>query len=58
MDRFVHHANLRLLREALARTNSEAESQRIVKMIEAEEVKQRESKQTRSEIEENSCPIL
>ena len=43
---FVHHANLRLLRDALARTESAVECQRIVKMIEAEEAQQQNNKQT------------
>ena len=44
MDKFVQVANLKYLREVLARTTDEPERQRIARMIEAEEVKKSEIK--------------
>jgi hypothetical protein len=41
-EHFVHSENLKHLRKLLARTTDEAESQRIVKLIEEEEAKQAE----------------
>ena len=39
MKRFIHRENLRLLREQLARTTDKAKCQRIVRLIEEEELK-------------------
>ena len=43
MRRFIHEENLRHLRELLARTTSETQWQRIVNLIEEEEVNYRAS---------------
>ena len=43
MRRFIHEENLRHLRELLARTTSETQCQRIVNLIEEEEVNYRAS---------------
>ena len=39
MKRFIQRENLRMLREQLARTTDEAKCQRIVRLIEEEELK-------------------
>lgn len=44
MKKFVRRESLKHLREVLTRTDDELECQRIVKMIEAEETRQREEK--------------
>ena len=42
MKRFIHRENLRLLREQLARTTDELKCARIVRLIENEELKDRD----------------
>jgi hypothetical protein len=39
MERFIHRENLRILREQLKRTADEKKCQRIVRLIEEEELK-------------------
>ncbi|MDR3645166.1 MAG: hypothetical protein P4M02_08845 [Clostridia bacterium] len=43
MKRFIHRENLKLLRDQLARTTDEAKCQRILRLIEEEELKDRAS---------------
>ena len=45
MERFIHQENLKHLRELLTRATDETECQRIVKLIEEEEAKERTSEQ-------------
>jgi hypothetical protein len=42
MKRFIHRENLKLLREQLARTTDELKCERIVRLIEDEELKDRD----------------
>jgi len=42
MEKLIHNEKLRFLRDRLTRTDGGAECQRIVKLIEAEELKNRD----------------